>query len=185
MINGGWTVFQRRQDGSEDFYRGWTDYVNGFGNMTGEYWLGLENIYLLTQEATEMEIFLDTFGDVSPTSETVHYSDFSIAGSVDYYRLTCTGYSGNCGNSMTAYSSGRKFTAFDNDQDTWPGNCAVKFEGAWWYKGCHEANLNGRYLSGPHATFANGINWKACWGHYYSVKTTVMKLRRKNVYSDG
>ena len=45
---GGWTVLLKRQDGSVDFYRNWTDYKNGFGNLEGEHWLGLENMYLLT-----------------------------------------------------------------------------------------------------------------------------------------
>ena len=45
MKNGQWTVFQRRREGSEDFYRGWADYVAGFGNLKREFWLGLNHIY--------------------------------------------------------------------------------------------------------------------------------------------
>ena len=38
-------MFQRREDGSEDFYRGWSDYESGFGNKSGEHWLGISLIF--------------------------------------------------------------------------------------------------------------------------------------------
>lgn len=33
-------VFQRREDGSVNFFRGWEAYRDGFGKLTGEHWLG-------------------------------------------------------------------------------------------------------------------------------------------------
>lgn len=33
-------VIQRRQDGSENFYRNWTEYEIGFGSPSSEVWLG-------------------------------------------------------------------------------------------------------------------------------------------------
>ncbi|KAI8495050.1 Fibrinogen- domains (FReDs) [Branchiostoma belcheri] len=45
-----WTVIQRRLDGSVLFNRTSEEYKRGFGNKNGEYWLGNENIHLLTNQ---------------------------------------------------------------------------------------------------------------------------------------
>ena len=45
---GGWTVIQKRMDGSVNFDRSWCDFKRGFGNLNGEFWLGLTKINRLT-----------------------------------------------------------------------------------------------------------------------------------------
>ena len=53
------------------------------------------------------------------------------------------------------------FTAKDQDNDGAESNCAVRSKGAWWYRSCHAANLNGLYLSSPtdSSSYPTGITW--------------------------
>ena len=71
------------------------------------------------------------------------------------------------------------FTTKDSDNENTepPGNCAVLYKGAWWYNGCHQSNLNGLYHNGSHTSYADGIIWYQWKGHYYSLKSTSMKIR--------
>ena len=45
---GGWVYVINRFDGSQNFFLNWTDYKQGFGNLSGEHWLGLEHLHQLT-----------------------------------------------------------------------------------------------------------------------------------------
>ena len=97
---GGWTVFQRRQDGSVDFYRGWNDYKLGFGNLNGEFWLGLDKIHRLTaSKHKKLRV------DLEATAGTIllaEYSSFAVANEKAKYQLTVGGYSGENSPQMTA-----------------------------------------------------------------------------------
>ena len=85
--------------------------------------------------------------------------------------------SGNSGDSL-ALHRGMPFTTKDQDNDNHGDhNCAIKYQGAWWYERCHHSNLNGLYHRGNHPSFADGVNWKHWKGYHYSLKRTEMKIR--------
>jgi hypothetical protein len=91
--SGGWTVIQRRQDGSEDFYRNWTDYKNGFGNLSGEFWLGLDKIHRLTNSGQNVSRIDMTAGD-NDQRFYAEYGKFFVSNESEQYKLNVGGYSG-------------------------------------------------------------------------------------------
>ena len=171
---GGWTVFQRRQDGSVDFYRNWSDYVKGFGTLDGEFWLGLDKINCLTNTAASLYVNLEDFDG---NKRFAKYSTFRVKDSSTQYALEIGGYSGDAGDCMATHNE-HKFSTKDRDNDVWSWNCAVACKGGWWYFACHSSNLNGQYLSGPHTSYADGVNWSYFKGQNYSLKFTEMKVKQ-------
>ena len=83
---GGWTVIQKRMDGSVDFNRTWDDYEDGFGNLVGEFWLGLNKINRLTRNKTNNMLRVDLG---VTTDKTIHaeYGWFGIGTETSKYRL--------------------------------------------------------------------------------------------------
>ena len=95
---GGWTVFQRRLDGSVDFYLGWESYKSGFGDLNGEFWLGNDNLHRLTA-AGDVILRVD-LEDFDGNKTYAEYTTFKVADEADKYRLLIGGYSGTAGDSM-------------------------------------------------------------------------------------
>ena len=173
--NGGWTVIQRRTDGSVNFFRSWVDYKLGFGNVDKEFWLGNEKIHRLTKRRNMMIRF--DLEDVNGNKAYAEYKSFYIDGEDDNYRVHVSSYSGTAGDSFSN-TNGMQFSTKDRDNDGHSHvSCAKIYYGGWWYQKCHTSNLNGRYLNGTHKSYADGVNWYHFKGYYNSLKQTEIKVR--------
>ncbi|ELU13291.1 hypothetical protein CAPTEDRAFT_217921 [Capitella teleta] len=138
-----WLVFQRRMDGSEDFNIGWQSYVQGFGDMQTEFWLGNEVLHALT--ASGYTVLRVDMSDFENESRFAEYQTFTVGDAADHYRM-------KCGGDSLSFSNGTQFSTLDADHDTHvTHNCAATHTGAFWYAACHHANPNGLYLGGPNA----------------------------------
>ena len=173
---GGWLVFQRRQDGSVDFYQNWAPYKKGFGDITGEFWIGNDHLNLLTRNNDqELRVDLSDFGGKSAYAK---YSEFTVASESEKYKLSISGYSGTAGDSLE-YHNGMAFSTKDRDNDGKSnGSCAQEWKGSWWYDHCDLSNLNGIYYNNAtiDKTSANWNKWKNL---NESLKKSEMKMRPK------
>ena len=171
--DGGWTVIQRRVDGSENFHRPWSDYEQGFGDLNKEFWYGLKSIHCLTQVG-QWELRID-FEFKNKTRSYVHYDVFKVVSASEEYPLTVDNFTGITSTDPFAYHNSMKFSTFDNDNDEWFGNCAAravkaKDNGGWWYNGCWTMDLNINYNPAQYGFIKLG-------GIYYNLNWTEMKIR--------
>lgn len=181
ISHGGWTLIQRRVDGSVNFTRNWDDYAFGFGNVNSEYWLGNENLYWLSHYKN-FSIRFDLW-DWDDKHAYALYDYFRVENEQNYYQLNIKGYSGTAGDAMTPYHHRMKFSTIDRDNDEWYANCARKDQSGWWFKACGLASLNGLYIqNGTNEMTPDGLvkgiiwsKWKREFG--YSMKRSEIKIK--------
>ncbi|XP_060703058.1 angiopoietin-related protein 3-like [Hemiscyllium ocellatum] len=174
----GWTVIQRRFDGSVDFDRSWLDYKAGFGDVHGEFWLGLESFYRIGhQDQYVLRIELEDWKNVT---QFIEYT-FKISGKDSDYSLIIGQVL--TGDLSSALSDCKEipFSTKDRDNDLHTDiNCAEQHSGGWWFSACGESNLNGKYLRSKinrRTDRKKGIFWKTWKGNYYSFKSTQLMIR--------
>ena len=143
-------TIQRRISDSVNFDRVWNDYVTGFGEEDGNYWMGLEAIHqLTTTQDMSLYIEIETF-EGEPFN--VKLEHFSVSNATSSYTILYSGYSQSSNRLKRELFpigfSGTKFTTQDNDNDLSDENCASDHHrGGWWYmySDCGPNNLNGNY----------------------------------------
>ncbi|EDW04312.1 GH13963 [Drosophila grimshawi] len=170
----GWTVVQRRFNGTVDFFRKWSEYRSGFGDLEGEFFMGLEKLHRMTNSVhCELYIKLVDFHNVV---RYAHYDNFSIGSEEEHYMLKSLGtYSGDAGDALS-YNLYDSFTTYDRDNDAWSsGNCANHYHSGWWYNSFGNSNLNGKYLD--REKHDEKSIWWYSWKGYKSLKSVQIMIR--------
>ncbi|XP_078340235.1 ryncolin-1-like [Crassostrea virginica] len=175
---GGWTVIQKRFDGSTDFQtKSWQNYAEGFGNPGHEYWIGNDAIHDLTKSGkAKLRIDLKKFNG---EQGNVTYSTFKVGSKSEKYKLTVGGFKGSLDmKDSFSYHNGMMFSTKDNDNDKNSGNCAASYGNGWWFNSCYYSSLNGIYYKKPQVSPA-GMIWYY-WGNktaHDSLKSSRMMIR--------
>jgi len=131
----GWTRVINRINYDLSFNESYAKYKSGFGTLTGNYWLGLENLRNLVASKTyHVRIELE--------SSFIEDDSFYIDTESNGYQLR-VGFKlkGNLYDGFPRYHNGRKFTTFDKVQESGSSSCPTQYRSGWWYDGCYYANL--------------------------------------------
>ncbi|XP_053319668.1 angiopoietin-related protein 5-like [Spea bombifrons] len=189
--DGGWTLIQNHdgQDGLS-FDRAWADYKQGFGNISSEHWLGLNKIYLLTNQPGRIAKLRVSLGDFAGSEAFAQYSSFRIGCESQFYQLSLGKYSGNAGDAFRGRDKdtnedGSFFSTMNKDNDKCNpclngdimfNSCSVRFNGGWWFNRCGIANLNGQWRNqNDYIGWASAVYWET-WKINESLKFSKMYL---------
>ncbi|XP_059159224.1 fibrinogen C domain-containing protein 1-like [Physella acuta] len=188
MINNtGYTVIQRRIDGTLNFNRRWSEYKQGFGNPYGELWAGNELIHLLTRQK-HYTLRLDMW-DWEGIQYYAEYSKFFVEDESENYKLVVGEYKGTAGDSLI-YHNKMAFSTEDVDNDLHERHCAAENKGGWWYSKCFLSQLNSLYhtawYSQSQSRYADGVVWFTIKdSEFYSLKRVEMKLKPNYLPADN
>ncbi|XP_071104210.1 fibrinogen-like protein 1 [Haliotis cracherodii] len=165
MALGGRTAILKQTIGNENFNRPWDDYKNGFGNISGDHWLGNDYIHYISYSRKHSLLVQVETGS---SYHQYYMQDFGVNDEASKYKLTF-------GHHFTSdkfpesledclgplYDS--SFSTPDQDNDNSARNCAQDFQSGWWFKDCSTCNPTGVYEASPAGGQAGGADSDLHW----------------------
>jgi len=135
-------LVQQHVDGSAFFHRTWSEFKAGFGDTSGNYWLGNEQLHTLTKD-NKYKLRFELQSKATGLWYWAEYDTFTVGNESTQYTLTIDGYSGNVGWNALNDHNGAKFSTWDRDNDVYRvNNCARERGGGFWYIWCDVCQLN-------------------------------------------
>ncbi|KAM4702096.1 angiopoietin-related protein 5 [Discoglossus pictus] len=192
---GGWTVIQKRIDGTTDFQRNWLEYMDGFGDLSGEFWLGLRKSFCVLNQKNTSFMLNIAFEAEDGTSAYASYDNFWLEDETTSFIMHVGRYSGTAGDAIRGYKkqdnqNAMPFSTFDMDNDGCHSSCTVNGtsinscsifnnRSGWWYNQCGLANLNDIHKV-TRGVDISGIHWNTWQENNTTVKikSVSMKVRR-------
>jgi len=88
----GWLTCLRRIDNSVNFSRPWAEYKAGFGDKSGNFWLGLEDLHNITNNGQnhEMSAYMQTRDKQKHLNNL--FKKFQIQDEMQSYKISIGGY---------------------------------------------------------------------------------------------
>ena len=124
-------VQRRRAPFDLPFNRTWNDYKNGFGDVSGEFWLGLEKLHRITNQPYvkySIRFEMKLKAGKSYYSES---NDFYIAGEKELYKIVGIGSRTATSVSASYYIAiGQQFATRDKDVNL---KCGANYNGFWYH----------------------------------------------------
>ena len=178
----------RRFDGSGDYNRSWSEFKQGFGDASGEYWLGNEYLHYLTNSrAYKLRFDLEDWDGNTAYAE---YSSFRVTSEADNYRLLLGDYSGNASTDQAEdesqgflYHKNSQFSTFDRNNDRYDQvySCIERHQfGGFWFNACARVTPTNNVCgvaSCPGSLNGTKNRWRAWRGDEYTLKKKLMMFR--------
>ncbi|XP_056586520.1 angiopoietin-related protein 5 [Triplophysa dalaica] len=197
-MEGGWTVIQRRTDGLTDFKKVWSEYLDGFGHLPGEHWLGLRKVFnILNQKNTRFQLHVSLVSQ-DDSIAYASYDNFWLEDETNFFAIHLGRYAGSAGDAFRGYDQEENqdtapFSTSDIDNDGCAPFCTFDEKAVescsvhqnntgWWFNQCGKANLNGSQLDQDYTTQSH-IRWDT-WtknGKPVQIKSVSMKIRRVQI----
>ncbi|XP_046556010.1 fibrinogen-like protein 1 [Haliotis rubra] len=151
MDFGGRTAILKQKTGNENFNRPWDDYKKGFGNVSGDHWLGNDYIHYISYSRKHSLLVQVETGS---SYHQYFMQDFGVDDESSNYNLTFGShftsdkYHESLGDCLGPLY-GSSFSTLDRDNDNSARNCAQDFQSGWWFKDCSTCNPTGVYEASP------------------------------------